>query len=89
MNQHAPATQFVAYYRVSTTGQGESGLGLDAQRAAVQAYLNAHPGAELVAELTEMPARSSCSSIGVGLSASSAAPSATSSGIQASRKETL
>lgn len=54
MNQHAPATQFVAYYRVSTTGQGESGLGLDAQRAAVQAYLNAHPGAELVAELTEI-----------------------------------
>lgn len=54
MNQHAPTTQFVAYYRVSTTGQGESGLGLDAQRVAVQAYLNAHPGAELVAELTEI-----------------------------------
>ena len=54
MNQHTPATQFVAYYRVSTTAQGESGLGLEAQRMAVQAYLNAHPGAELVAELTEV-----------------------------------
>lgn len=32
--------RFVAYYRVSTKGQGESGLGLEAQRAKVQAHLN-------------------------------------------------
>ncbi|MEN3794868.1 recombinase family protein [Fulvimarina sp. MAC3] len=34
------AQRYVAYYRVSTKGQGESGLGLEAQRAKVQAHLN-------------------------------------------------
>lgn len=54
MNQQTPPTKFVAYYRVSTTGQGESGLGLEAQRMAVQTYLAANAGAELVAEFTEI-----------------------------------
>src|SRR4051812_16164375 len=32
--------RFVAYYRVGTDKQGRSGLGLEAQREAVQCYLN-------------------------------------------------
>jgi DNA invertase Pin-like site-specific DNA recombinase len=49
----AKARRFIAYYRVSTDKQGQSGLGLDAQRKAVMDYLNG--GAwELVAEFTEV-----------------------------------
>ena len=42
---------FVAYYRVSTDQQGKSGLGLDAQRAAVARYME---GRALLAEFTEV-----------------------------------
>lgn len=45
--------QFVAYYRVSTLKQGQSGLGLEAQRAAVLAYLNGSNG-QLIGEFTEV-----------------------------------
>lgn len=54
MNNDQAASKFIAYYRVSTTGQGESGLGLDAQRMSVKAYLATNPNAELVAEFTEV-----------------------------------
>jgi hypothetical protein len=43
----------VAYYRVSTRQQKRSGLGLEAQRLSVRAYIKACPG-KLIAELTEV-----------------------------------
>lgn len=45
--------RFVAYYRVSTTRQGQSGLGLEAQATAVAGYV-ARIGGEIVAEITEI-----------------------------------
>lgn len=45
--------KLIAYYRVSTTRQGESGLGLDAQRAKVEA-MAAERGAVVVAEYMEV-----------------------------------
>ena len=44
-------TGFVAYYRVSTDRQSQSGLGLDAQRSAVAGFIGAR---ELVLESTEV-----------------------------------
>jgi DNA invertase Pin-like site-specific DNA recombinase len=43
----------VAYYRVSTKRQGQSGLGLEAQKSAVAAYA-ASIGSRIVAEFTEV-----------------------------------
>jgi DNA invertase Pin-like site-specific DNA recombinase len=45
--------RFVAYCRVSTTGQGASGLGIDAQRKAITDYLNGGNW-ELVREFVEV-----------------------------------
>lgn len=47
------AGKFVAYYRVSTARQGQSGLGLEAQQEAVRAYLNGGNWS-LVAEVIEV-----------------------------------
>jgi DNA invertase Pin-like site-specific DNA recombinase len=43
---------YVAYFRVSTVRQGQSGLGLDAQQAAVQNFLRGD--AQLVATFLEI-----------------------------------
>lgn len=45
--------KWVAYYRVSTDKQGKSGLGLEAQRAAVAAFLNGGDW-QMVREFTEV-----------------------------------
>jgi DNA invertase Pin-like site-specific DNA recombinase len=45
--------RFVGYYRVSTSHQGRSGLGLEAQRAAVRSFVQSRGGA-LVDEYTEV-----------------------------------
>jgi DNA invertase Pin-like site-specific DNA recombinase len=44
-------TSFVAYYRVSTQRQGQSGLGLEAQKTAVLAHV---AGREIIEEYTEV-----------------------------------
>lgn len=44
---------FVAYFRVSTTRQGESGLGLDSQHAAVSEYV-ARLGGQVLADFTDI-----------------------------------
>lgn len=46
-------TRIVSYYRVSTREQGHSGLGLDAQRAAVHLFAETH-GLEIASEFEEI-----------------------------------
>lgn len=46
-------TNAIAYYRVSTKQQGQSGLGLEAQKMCVAAYVKAN-GLTLVSEYTEV-----------------------------------
>jgi DNA invertase Pin-like site-specific DNA recombinase len=47
------STTYIAYYRVSTTKQGASGAGLDAQRALVESFV-AGRGGRLVGEYTDV-----------------------------------
>jgi DNA invertase Pin-like site-specific DNA recombinase len=52
-----PRRRFIAYYRVSTRAQGRSGLGLEAQQAAVNTAVNRFlqsTSGELFAEFTEV-----------------------------------
>ena len=48
-----PAPQYIAYLRVSTARQGESGLGLDAQRKTVEDFARQHCGV-IVAQHVEV-----------------------------------
>ena len=43
--------KYVAYYRVSTQRQGQSGLGLDAQQAQIQGCIS---GGELINSFTDV-----------------------------------
>ena len=45
--------RYVSYLRVSTSSQGKSGLGLEAQRHQVEQHLNSVSG-NLVSELVEV-----------------------------------
>src|SRR5215813_11924760 len=52
VNMNSP-TSYIAYLRVSTQKQGQSGLGMEAQRAAVAAFAR-HHGGKLIEEYVEI-----------------------------------
>jgi DNA invertase Pin-like site-specific DNA recombinase len=52
ISEAEPARRYVTYYRVSTVQQGEFGFSIEAQRAAVQDYIAAHPGL-IITEFSE------------------------------------
>jgi DNA invertase Pin-like site-specific DNA recombinase len=54
MVQMAFTGKVIVYYRVSTAHQGIGGLGIEAQRTAVQAYLYGGGDWEIIAEFTEV-----------------------------------
>lgn len=54
----ADVPKLIAYYRVSTVRQGQSGLGLEAQRDAVQNYARSKD--DVVAEYTEIESGKRC-----------------------------
>ena len=51
--------EFIAYYRVSTSGQAQSGLGLEAQKQAVADFINGN-GNKIIAEFTEVESGKRC-----------------------------
>jgi len=53
LKKQEPAVKWVCYFRVSTNKQGESGLGLEAQRDSVTRFI-ADKGGVIIAELTEI-----------------------------------
>lgn len=53
VRETAPSVKFVAYERVSTARHGRSGLGLEAQRKAIDDFA-ASRGADVLARFTEV-----------------------------------
>jgi DNA invertase Pin-like site-specific DNA recombinase len=51
VNNTVHCSRYIAYYRVSTARQGKSGLGIEAQKQAVQAHLN---GEKPISEFVEI-----------------------------------